>query len=120
MGFSFRSIYELGGARAPFFEGVAVFCHDCEEGVDDVMGFFGKELNNLIGYDIWSRCLSRGCSLTSHSIVCTSEDFIKGELFLKGFGMDVCVCVRVLGVLPWWGANVVRCGARVFFFKVGL
>ena len=34
--------------------------------------------------------------------------------------MVVCVCVRVLGVLSRWGEDVVRCGARVFFFKVGL
>jgi hypothetical protein len=34
--------------------------------------------------------------------------------------MVVCVCVRVFGVLPWWGGDVVRCGARMFFFKVGL
>ena len=34
--------------------------------------------------------------------------------------MVVCVCVKVLGVLPRCGGDVVRCGARVFFFIVGL
>jgi hypothetical protein len=63
---------------------------------------------------------SRGRPLASHCVVCTSEDLVKGELFLMGFGAIVCVCVRVLGVLPWWGGDLVRRGARVFFFKVGL
>ena len=34
--------------------------------------------------------------------------------------MVVCVCVWVFGVLPRWGRDLVRCGARVFFFIVGL
>ena len=34
--------------------------------------------------------------------------------------MGVWACVWVFGVLPWWGGDVVMCGARVFFFIVGL
>ena len=34
--------------------------------------------------------------------------------------MVVCVCVLVFRVLPRWGGDVVRCGARVLFFIVGL
>ena len=30
------------------------------------------------------------------------------------------MCVRVFGVLPRCGRDVVRCGARLFLFKVGL
>ena len=41
-------------------------------------------------------------------------------MFLMGFGVVVCVCVGVFGVLPWWGEDVFRYGARVFFFIVGL
>ena len=51
--------------------------------------------------------------------MCTGEDFVKGELFLGGLGIVVCVCVRVLGVLPGWRRDVVRRSARVFLFKVG-
>ncbi len=34
--------------------------------------------------------------------------------------MVVCVCVWVLRVLQRWGGDIVRCGTRVFFCKVGL
>ena len=39
---------------------------------------------------------------------------------LGGFGVVVYVCVWVFGVLPLWGGDVVKCGAQVFFFIVGL
>ena len=51
--------------------------------------------------------------------MCTSEDFVTEELLLRWLSAIVCVRVGVLVVLPWWDGDVVRCGARVFFFKVG-
>jgi len=63
---------------------------------------------------------SRGRPLASHCVVCTSEDLVKGELFFRGLGAIVCVYVRDLGVLPRWGGEVARWGARVFLFKVGM
>ena len=53
-------------------------------------------------------------------MVCTGEDFVKGEIFLRGLGTIVCVCVRYLGVLPGWRRDVVWRGARVFLFTVEL
>ena len=58
--------------------------------------------------------------MVDYCVVYTGEDFVEGELFLRGLGTIVCVCVRILGVLPGWGRDVVRCGAQVFLFKVGL
>ena len=52
--------------------------------------------------------------------MCTGEDFVKEELFFRGLGTVVCICVRVLRVLSGWRRDVVRRGARVFLFKVGL
>jgi hypothetical protein len=49
LGTFFRFIYELDGACAPLFLGVAIFSHYCEEGEDDTVGFFGEELKDLIG-----------------------------------------------------------------------
>ena len=63
--------------------------------------FFGEELEELIGYGIRSRGFSRGRSLAGQCVVWTGEDFVKGELFFRGLVTVVCLCVRVLGVLPW-------------------
>jgi hypothetical protein len=42
-------IYELGGAGSPFWGGVTVVSRYCEEGEDNIVSFFGEELEDFAG-----------------------------------------------------------------------
>ncbi len=60
----------------------------------------GRNLRTALGRVSGLGAFSCIRSLAGHCVVCTGDDFVKGGLFLRGFGAIVCVCVRVLRVLP--------------------